>query len=126
MSQARIRIWLKSPFLVGGLALLTLLLLRQEWQQWQKRSAVDREIQTLQNQQAQLEDKNNTLEQSLSYLQTVNYKERLARQQLNMQKQGEIIISFPENIEGEVSPQAGTVAGGPSNAAKWWDHFFPN
>ena len=93
-----------------------------ELQQWQKRRAIDKEINQLIAQEQNLQQKNQDLEQSLRYFSSDGYKEKLARQQLGLQKEGEIAVQFPKDIAS--APQGNIPAKTPSNPEKWWNYLF--
>jgi cell division protein FtsB len=83
---------------------------------------VNREIDSLIAQERDLAQKNRDLENSLNFLTSDEYREKIARQQLNLKKDGEIVVNFPNDTATTES----TVASGPqkSNPQKWWDYFF--
>ncbi|MBI5530103.1 MAG: septum formation initiator family protein [Candidatus Doudnabacteria bacterium] len=70
-----------------------------------------------------LQKKNDDLSQSLQYLNSPSFKERVARQQLNLKKDGEQVYGF---TDGNGSSTDSQVAIKTSNAKKWWDYFFTN
>ena len=65
--------------------------------------------------------KNKDLAQSLQYFSSDSYKEKLAREQLGLKKEGEIVISFPANIN---PPNDNSQAEELSNPQKWWQYLF--
>ncbi len=92
-----------------------------ELMQWQERRKIDNEINHLQEQKAELEQHNQALEQSLNYFSTDNYREKLAREQLGLKKDGEIVVNFPAvgtQIQEDL-PQPSK-----SNPQKWWEYIF--
>ncbi len=108
-------------FLVGMLILLAGVF-ALELKQWQQRHAIDKQIAALKAQEQQLDQKNKDLEQSLQYFSSDNYKEKLAREQLGLKKDGEIVVNFPNlnaSAQGNQQPKA-------SNPQKWWQYFFLN
>lgn len=92
-----------------------------ELQQWKQRKTIDSEINHLIQQQAELEKHNQALEQSLNYFSTDNYKEKLAREQLGLKKEGEIVINYPTN--GIPSSQPENIKP-KNNPQKWWEYIF--
>ena len=96
---------------------------RLKFKQWQNQRRVEKEKQSLMGQVDALEKKNDQLKQSLQYLNSPSFKERVARQQLDLKKEGEQVYSFSERLavsgdgDGNLSE---------SNAKKWWNYFFLN
>jgi cell division protein FtsB len=115
---------LSSKISIFLLILLLIFGLRVEWKQWQERSSIQKEIDALIAQQNAIEQKNKSLEESLKILNTENYKERIARQQLNMKKDGELVVNFPESLPAPEDSTAGTVANSTPNWELWWNYFF--
>lgn len=108
------------------IVLLTILLgffANMKFQQWNMQKAINREKQNLSNQAAALEQKNNELSQSLSYLNSSDFKERVARQQLGLKKEGEKVFDFSEAPVPSGSALAANSASGKSNYQKWWNYF---
>jgi len=113
----------KSKWLLAGLILLAVFLGQLHYQQWVKRKSVEEQIQKLVAQEKDLDQKNSELAQSLAYLQSTGYKERAAREQLGLKKEGEIVVKFEE-------PQTATESAKPTtktdNFESWIKYFFPN
>ncbi len=92
-----------------------------ELQQWKQRRDIDSEINHLIQQQAELQEHNQALEQSLHYFSTDNYKEKLAREQLGLKKDGEIVVTYPTNGIVEEKPKDIQQK---NNPQKWWEFIF--
>lgn len=95
-----------------------------KYRQWQVQKNINGEKQSLSDQASTLTKKNNELSQSLSYLSSGNFKERVARQELNLKKDGEVVFNFSE---GPVLQDAPEVAGAnvkKNNYQKWWGYFI--
>lgn len=92
-----------------------------ELQQWKQRRTIDNEINHLIQQQSELERHNQALEQSLHYFSTDNYKEKLAREQLGLKKEGEIVVNYP--INGITAQQPENIQP-KNNPQKWWEFIF--
>ena len=108
------------------IVLLTILLgffTNMKFQQWNTQKAINKEKQNLSNQAAALEQKNNELSQSLSYLNSSDFKERVARQQLGLKKEGEKVFDFSEAPVPSGNSLAANSANGKSNYQKWWNYF---
>ncbi len=114
---------LNSKIALVILIIIAAFLFKTEYSAWQKRKSIEQEITTLQNQQNALEQKNQELAKSLDYLNTSDYKEKIARQQLNLQKKGELAINFPDSINSQNS-SALNINQNQKNWEKWWLYFF--
>ncbi|MBI3952864.1 MAG: septum formation initiator family protein [Candidatus Doudnabacteria bacterium] len=88
----------------------------------QKRD-VENEIKKLQDQSEQIAKENQDLSQLINYLNTDTYKERQAREQLNLKKDGEFVVVLP-NFEDEASQGSGEQE--LSNPKKWFNYFWEN
>ena len=73
--------------------------------------------------QAELEQRNKALQESLDYFASDSYQEKLAREQLGLKKEGEIVINFPA---GGVIPQDEPEPQPLTNPQKWWQYLFNN
>lgn len=102
--------------LFGGLAI--------EYKQYSDRRAIDNEIAELQAEEQRLLENNQKLEQSISFLSSPEYQEKLARMQLNLKKEGEIVVNFPS--ENQVEDQTRQSINEKSNVIKWWEYIFIN
>lgn len=98
-----------------------------QYRQLAQRRSVNIEINHLQQQQQSLEQKNQELSQSLQYLTSSDYKDRIARQQLGLKKNGEIVYNFTvDNSVQDQSSQAVPGTGSGSNLEAWWRYLFHN
>lgn len=111
-----------SKLFLGLVLIVLLAVFGLELQQWQQRHKINAEINHLKDEQADLESRNNALQQSLQYFSSTDYQEKLAREQLGLKKDGEIVVNFPpdgiaaQNNNDAVKPQ--------SNPQKWWQYLF--
>ena len=111
-----------SKLFLGAVIIVLLGVFALELQQWQQRRKINAEIKHLQDEQASLEARNTALQQSLQYFSCENYQEKLAREQLGLKKDGEIVINFPP---GGITPaESGQNATPQSNLQKWWQYLF--
>ena len=89
---------------------------------WQKRE-VDSEIARLQAQADSLSTESQQLSELIQYLNTPEYKEKEAREKLNLKRPGEQVVVLPDE-----SQNGGDVAGANlnpgSNPLKWFKYFF--
>ena len=93
-----------------------------KYKQYKQQKAIEKEKMFLVDQQNEALKKNQDLTRSLSYLTSQSFKERVARQELNMKKEGEIVYNFSEQREVSALPYAASLP--MSNAQKWWNYFF--
>ena len=99
---------------------LVVFLANLRFQQWRAQRAIESEKQAIAAQAETLEKKNRDLNQSLSYLNTPDFKERVARQQLNLKKNGEVVYSFSEDQASSSPTQTKTAS---NNFQKWLEYF---
>ena len=111
---------ISSKIAIAALLALLVFLGNIKFKQWQKQRQIEREKQTLERQADALEKKNRELSQSLQYLNSLSFKERVAREQLGLKKQDEQVYSFssaPEVLAAFDGKQE-------ANWKKWLDYFF--
>ncbi len=111
-----------SKLFMTGVVIVLIGVFTLELQQWQQRRKIDSEINHLKQEQADLEARNSALQQSLQYFSSDSYKEKLAREQLGLKKEGEIVINFPP--EGTSQTESEQPAPPVSNPQKWWQYIF--
>ena len=113
---------ISSKIVIFALLILMVFLGDIKYKQWKNQQAIEKQKQTLLAQAEDKQKKNNDLNQSLQYLNSPSFKERVARGQLNLKKDGETIYSF-SNEDGATNSlnnqQAKT-----KNIEKWWNYFF--
>lgn len=112
-----------SKFVIFGLIIMAIFLGQQKFRQYRVQKAIELEKQKLQKQSDEIQGKNLELEQTLSFLDSKTYKELIARQQLNMQKEGEVAYGF-----SDASPTVPTVNPESDNGNNFqkWVNFFLN
>lgn len=88
----------------------------------QKRQ-VDSEIARLQEQSNNLNRDNQQLSELIKYLDTQEYKEREAREKLNLKRPGEEVVVLPEDTG---NGQVASVNIDIPNPQKWFNYFFSN
>ena len=111
-----------SKLFLGAVIIVLLGVFALELQQWQQRRQINAEINHLKAEQAELEARNNALQQSLQYFASNNYQEKLAREQLGLKKEGELVINFPPG--GIPSGPEEEPAAEQTNLQKWWQYLF--
>ena len=93
------------------------------FQQYRQKASIDSERTNLENQISGIEKKNQEMEASIKYLSSMSSKEKVAREQLNLKKQGEKVYSFTQ-IDGRSASSAKFAANdNASNPVKWWKYF---
>ena len=85
---------------------------------------MEKEKQKLAQQAQGLEQKNKELSDSLLYLNSSGFKERVARQQLNLKKQGEVVYNFGQNTGGVNTQETDQGVNKSGNFQKWLEYFF--
>ena len=113
---------LSSKIVILGLVLLLAFLGKLKYSQWRAQQEIEKQKEVLQQQADSLQKKNNDLNQSLQYLNSPDFKERVARQDLGLKKEGEQVYSFGDPVPASDTPMA--KAGGNNNPSKWWNYFF--
>lgn len=103
-----------------------------------KRYQIQKEIKNIQKQITSAEGDNKKLSELIEYLSTDAFREKMARQKLNLQRDGETVVSIPvkgqtSNLslfdaqdtasDSELIVQNGEQQ---NNPTKWWSYFFNN
>ncbi len=95
-----------------------------EYKQWTARRTIDNEIDALKQEEHRLNEANNELKNSISFLSSPEYQEKLARMQLNLKKEGEIVVNLPG--EGQQTNTSIESHQTKSNLVNWWNYIFVN
>lgn len=111
--QSKLFLILMIIILSGGIYL--------QYQKFEKQKALDEEIQSLENEREALTKKNEELEQSLKFFASNEYQEMLAKEQLGLQREGEIVVNFPQDSDNSNQTE---ITQSESNPAKWWRYIF--
>jgi cell division protein FtsB len=113
---------LKSRITTFALGLMLVLVVVGATQVLIRKYEVDRQIAGLQKKADEINKKNLELSELVKYLNTPEYKEREAREKLNLKKEGELVVALPkqlgESLEQDNQPPL------PSNPSKWFDYLF--
>lgn len=113
-----------SKWFLGVMLAVFLFSVALEYNQYRQRHTIDAEIEALKRQEQELQASNQQLEQSIDFLSSPEYQDKLARLQLNLKKEGEIVVNIPRQPAGQTeqsdnhSPK--------SNLIKWWEYIFIN
>lgn len=103
--------------LVASLGFLTFVKINQIREQ----RKLDREIQSLKSESKDVEEKNKQIEDSLQYLSSQSAADRIAHQQLNKKRDGEIAVVFMPTAGVATAASVGHTD---SNPKAWWNYFF--
>lgn len=94
---------------------------------------INREINFLEQEIAQMENKNQELAELIDYFNTSRFQEKEVKSRLNLKEQGETVVFIPENnrtgnfsITTEDSGNEGVKTAQITNPQKWWGYFFSN
>lgn len=111
---------------IALLALVFIFMLVTEFNDWRKKHSVDTEIAQLTQQSQVLEQKNQEISNSLNFLGSSNFRETIAREQLNLKKDGELVYDLPDSVQNPNSLSANLKAneGQDGNPQKWYAYFF--
>lgn len=115
-------VWIGSKLVIGLLIIALIGVGYMEFSQYRRRAAVQHEINNLSAQARELEGKNKDIAESLQLLNDPIYREKMAREQLNVKKEGEIVVNFPAQINP--TTQSAAENPGETNPQKWWRYFF--
>lgn len=109
-----------------GAAIVALLILFSLAQEMNRRWQVQREVAALEADVSKMERKVVELEQLNEYFSTKDYKERLAREQLNFRAPGEKVVLIPERVAGaqKTNPAVVRENNPLSIPLRWWHVFF--
>lgn len=113
-------------FIILGSGFIVLILIVQ-FRQYQTKREVQKEIDNLSKQADQLQKNNQDLQSMIAYLKTDSYKEKAAREQLSLRKEGETVYSFSDNTAQPPTPEQIAEAEkikNQGNPSKWWNYFF--
>lgn len=110
-----------SKIAVFALVALLALLANLRYRQYKSEQAVIKLKQDLQSQVATQQKRSQDLQDSIEYLKSEDFKDKVAREQLNLKKDGELVYNFSQNndMASEQKPVDSR-----TNAQKWWQYFF--
>ena len=114
---------LSAKITLAFLALLLVVLGDLKYRQYQNQAAIQKQVLDLSQQADALAKQNNQLGDLLGKINTSDFHEQIARQQLNYKKQGELVYGFGQDQGSPQSPDQSS-ASGKSNLRMWWNYFF--
>jgi cell division protein FtsB len=103
------------------LSVVLLLVLFGTGQLFVQKYRIDKQIKDYQAKVDAIKGQNAQLSDLVNYLNTPQYKEKEAREKLNLQKPGEVVVSLPQDQPATASA---TTTVQTSNPKKWFDYFF--
>ncbi|MFC1623339.1 septum formation initiator family protein [Patescibacteria group bacterium] len=104
-------------------------------QEMGRKNKIEEEISVLKGEREKLEKDNYFLKERISYFETEEYKERVAKEKLSLKKTGEkVVVVSPfafrdDNNEEEIDDNSSDVIiesnmSDIPNYGKWWNYFF--
>jgi cell division protein FtsB len=88
---------------------------------------IKKEIEEINKQIREQEQKNNELQKFIEYQKTDNFKEKQLREKLGFKKEGEIVIAVPENKDRKTPTPIPTISASTSlkipNYVLWWKYL---
>ena len=104
---------------------------QSSYKESKRNKQIQNEIAILQEEADKIRRDNFDLQDKISYFETDDFQERIAKEKLNLQKAEEsVVIIKPslsaKNLSAENDQQPGVVMinDNASNYSKWWDYFF--
>ncbi len=102
--------------LLGSLAFFGI----HQYKRYQESATIKAQITALKAEAGNIEEKNKELEDSLKYLTSTGATERLAKQQMNLEREGEITVVFLPQESNVVKQEDANKP----HWREWWDYFF--
>ncbi len=115
---------LSSKITIGALLVLLAIFTNLKFRQWQQQQEVEKLKASLMQQEDSIQKKNQDLSTSINYLNSEDFKEQVARQQLNLKKEGEIVYTFTQNNVAATTTNFAAATKPIPNQGKWWNYFF--
>lgn len=103
------------------------------WEEMSKKRSIQSEIEELQQEAEKISRQNITLEEKISYLESMEYQEKEAKNKLGLQNPDENLVIIKPSIAREIGSVAekpsvaepsDRVEDSPPNYIKWWNYFF--
>ncbi|TSC94203.1 MAG: Uncharacterized protein Athens071425_225 [Parcubacteria group bacterium Athens0714_25] len=118
----------------GGLALIAMLLY-PSYKEYERNKRINGEIEKLSQEAEKLRENNSELSEKIEYFKTQAYKERIAKERLNLQKTDEQVVAVKPSISKNESVEVLQLNKGDENKLgkiespnyqKWIRYFFGN
>lgn len=123
MHRRSTRSLLASKALLVGAIVAIVVTVSAMVREGQRRKMVAKEIRTMQEEVARLEQQRNRLGDLIRSAESPEFLEREARLRLGLQRPGESVLIVPE-VTGAATGNETTPEALPSNPQKWWKHIF--
>lgn len=99
------------------------------WNEAERSSGIDKEIDKLRQEAEKIRSDNQQLQEKISYFETDEFKEKVAKEKLNLQKPEEKVVivkpsPFQENAEEVSDKEHQNQEKEIENYIKWWNQFF--
>lgn len=95
-----------------------------------RNNQIEKEIEELRQEAGKIQTDNQELKEKISYFETQDFQEKVAKEKLNLQKEDEqvvIIKTSPakkEEVNLDLSAGSQVALDPRPNYQKWWDYFF--
>ena len=123
--KSKFKFFASRIFILTGLAVVIFLGVAAGKETYRKYQ-IQKEVNSLQQEAREIEEKNQELRQLIEYCQTDVYKELEAKKKKELQKEGEKVViikpnpeSYVDEINNDNSENQET-----GNLRKWWRYFF--
>ncbi|MCK9379062.1 MAG: septum formation initiator family protein [Candidatus Moranbacteria bacterium] len=120
---------------LGGLALVAMLFY-PSYKEYERNKRINDEIEKLSQEADKLRENNSELSEKIEYFKTQAYKEKIAKEKLNLQKPDEQVVAIKPSISktelADVATDKGENEGDKMNKVdlpnyqKWVNYFFGN
>ncbi len=92
-------------------------------------SQIEKEIESLKREAEKIQKNNTELREKIAYFETPEFQERIAKEKLNLQKEGENVVIVKHNSSSreefkENTPSQNHLSPEIPNWKKWWRYFF--
>lgn len=122
---------LKKIVLFFSFALISAFVIYTAFKESYRSSNIEREIEELKKEAGKVKVENLELKEKISYLETDEFKERVAKERLNLQKKDEQVViikqgpSLAEKKEEKVEEETTEEIEDRPNYVKWLEKFLP-
>ncbi len=103
------------------------------WKEMKKKKEIQNKIAELQDEAERISRENSSLEEKIAYFGSDEYKQKEAKDKLNLQSPGESVVIIKKNApKEEINPEENkapisnseNMQIAASNPKKWWNYFF--
>ncbi|PIR73708.1 MAG: hypothetical protein COU40_00975 [Candidatus Moranbacteria bacterium CG10_big_fil_rev_8_21_14_0_10_35_21] len=119
----------KKALFVAILALI-IFISTKIYQEFDKKNKIKKEIEAMEVQAEKIGKENLNIQEKIAYLKSRDFKEKEAKEKLNLQNPDENLVVIKPGIISEITPEDNSpkkqVVQQISNPLKWWKYFFEN